>query len=96
LQVKHCHVVQDPRTKESRGFAFVTMETVDGARRCIKYLHRTVLEGRLVTVEKVRYLTELIHYVLFYAACEAELVSSCCMCSNFHKYSGIIARVLNN
>ncbi|GJN16417.1 hypothetical protein PR202_gb03402 [Eleusine coracana subsp. coracana] len=51
-KVKHCHVVQDPRTKESRGFAFVTMETVDDARRCIKYLHRTVLEGRLVTVEK--------------------------------------------
>ncbi|KAF8701874.1 hypothetical protein HU200_033200 [Digitaria exilis] len=54
-KVKHCHVVLDPRTKESRGFAFVTMDTVDDARRCIKYLHRTVLEGRLVTVEKVRY-----------------------------------------
>ncbi|KAK3121613.1 hypothetical protein QOZ80_8BG0657250 [Eleusine coracana subsp. coracana] len=53
-KVKHCHVVQDPRTKESRGFAFVTMETVDDARRCIKYLHRTVLEGRLVTVEKAK------------------------------------------
>jgi RNA recognition motif-containing protein len=64
MQVKHCHVVQDPRTKESRGFAFVTMETVDDARRSIKYLHRTVLEGRLVTVERVRYLTELMHYVI--------------------------------
>jgi transformer-2 protein len=53
-KVKHCHVVQDPRTKESRGFAFVTMETVDDARRSIKYLHRTVLEGRLVTVEKAK------------------------------------------
>ncbi|RLN03066.1 hypothetical protein C2845_PM13G11780 [Panicum miliaceum] len=51
-KVKHCHVVLDPRTKESRGFAFVTMDTVEDARRCIKYLHRTVLEGRLVTVEK--------------------------------------------
>jgi len=54
-KVKNCHVVLDPRTKESRGFAFVTMDTVEDARRCIKYLHRTVLEGRLVTVEKVRY-----------------------------------------
>ncbi|RLM60640.1 hypothetical protein C2845_PM14G10370 [Panicum miliaceum] len=51
-KVKNCHVVLDPRTKESRGFAFVTMDTVEDARRCIKYLHRTVLEGRLVTVEK--------------------------------------------
>ncbi|WVZ93157.1 hypothetical protein U9M48_039168 [Paspalum notatum var. saurae] len=51
-KVKHCHVVLDPRSKESRGFAFVTMDTVEDARRCIKYLHRTVLEGRLVTVEK--------------------------------------------
>lgn len=54
MQVKNCHVVLDPRTKESRGFAFVTMDTLEGARRSIKYLHRTVLEGRLVTVEKVR------------------------------------------
>uniref|UniRef100_A0A0E0EL71 RRM domain-containing protein n=1 Tax=Oryza meridionalis TaxID=40149 RepID=A0A0E0EL71_9ORYZ len=51
-KVQSCHVVLDPRTKESRGFAFVTMDSVDDARRCIKYLHRTVLEGRLVTVEK--------------------------------------------
>jgi transformer-2 protein len=54
-QVKNCHVVLDPRSKESRGFAFVSMDTVEDARRCIKRLHRTVLEGRLVTVEKVRY-----------------------------------------
>ena len=64
MQVKNCHVVLDPRTKESRGFAFVTMDTVEDARRSIKYLHRTVLEGRLVTVEKVRYqLKLLIHYL---------------------------------
>lgn len=43
----------DPRTKESRGFAFVTMETNEDADRCIKYLNRAVLEGRLITVEKV-------------------------------------------
>lgn len=53
MQVQECHVVLDPRTKESRGFAFVTMETVEDAKRCIKYLHRTVLEGRLISVEKV-------------------------------------------
>ncbi|KAJ0106615.1 hypothetical protein Patl1_17691 [Pistacia atlantica] len=52
-KVTECHLVTDPRTRESRGFAFVTMETVEDADRCIKYLNRTVLEGRLVTVEKV-------------------------------------------
>ena len=53
FQVVECHLVTDPRTRESRGFAFVTMETVEGAERCIKYLNRSVLEGRLITVEKV-------------------------------------------
>ena len=43
----------DPRTRESRGFAFVTMETVEDANRCVKYLNRSVLEGRVITVEKV-------------------------------------------
>ncbi|PKA58791.1 30S ribosomal protein 2, chloroplastic [Apostasia shenzhenica] len=43
----------DPRTRESRGFAFVTMETAEDANRCIKYLNRSVLEGRLMVVEKV-------------------------------------------
>ncbi|KAA3463153.1 Scaffold attachment factor B2 [Gossypium australe] len=51
-KVLDCHLVTDPHTKESRGFAFVTMETVEGAERCIKYLNRSVLEGRLITVEK--------------------------------------------
>lgn len=43
----------DPRSKESRGFAFVTMESNKDAKRCIKYLDRSVLEGRLITVEMV-------------------------------------------
>ena len=43
----------DPRTRESRGFGFVTMETVEDADRCVKYLNRSVLEGRLITVQKV-------------------------------------------
>ncbi|CAN1178382.1 Serine/arginine-rich splicing factor SR45a [Linum perenne] len=53
-KVLNCNLVCDPRSKESRGFAFVTMETKDDADRCIKYLNRSVLEGRLVTVEKVK------------------------------------------
>lgn len=49
------HLVVDPLTRESRGFGFVTMSTVKEADRCIKYLDRSVLEGRVITVEKVEY-----------------------------------------
>lgn len=52
-QVVACHLVIDPHTMESRGFGFVTMETVEDADQCIKQLNRSVLEGRLITVEKV-------------------------------------------
>ncbi|KAH8513396.1 hypothetical protein H0E87_006608 [Populus deltoides] len=53
-KVLECHLVTDPRTRESRGFAFVTMETVEDANRCVKYLNRSVLEGRVITVEKAK------------------------------------------
>ena len=43
----------EPRTRISRGFAFVTMETVEDAGRCVKYLNQSVLEGRYITVERV-------------------------------------------
>lgn len=48
------HLVVDPWTRESRGFGFVTMSTVGEADRCIKYLNRSVFEGRVITVEKVK------------------------------------------
>lgn len=50
-----CHLVTDPDTREFRGFAFVTVETTEDADRCIKYLNCSVLEGRLITMEKVWY-----------------------------------------
>ncbi|XP_039126933.1 serine/arginine-rich splicing factor SR45a-like [Dioscorea cayenensis subsp. rotundata] len=53
-KVLECHVVVDPRTRESRGFGFVTMETMKDADRCVKYLDRSVLEGRLIKVEKAK------------------------------------------
>ncbi|KAJ8623798.1 hypothetical protein MRB53_032328 [Persea americana] len=53
-KVLECHLVMDPRTRESRGFGFVTMETVEDADRCVKYLNRSVLEGRLITVQKAK------------------------------------------
>jgi len=45
--------VVEPRTRISRGFAFVTMESAEDAERCIKYLNQSVLEGRYITVERV-------------------------------------------
>lgn len=54
VQVIDVHLVVDPWTRESRGFGFVTMDTVKEADRCIKYLNRSVLEGRVITVEKVK------------------------------------------
>nr|XP_010918157.1 serine/arginine-rich splicing factor SR45a isoform X2 [Elaeis guineensis] len=53
-KVKGCFLVVEPRTRVSRGFAFVTMDTVEDADRCVKYLNQSVLEGRYITVEKSR------------------------------------------
>ncbi|XP_047966285.1 serine/arginine-rich splicing factor SR45a-like isoform X2 [Salvia hispanica] len=53
-KVVKCHLVRDPHSKESRGFAFVTMETNKDAEHCIKNLNRSVMEGRLITVEKAK------------------------------------------
>lgn len=46
----------EPRTRVSRGFAFVTMDSLKDAERCIKYLNQSVLEGRYITVERVKIL----------------------------------------
>ncbi|CAA7389854.1 unnamed protein product [Spirodela intermedia] len=53
-KVTDVHLVVDPWTRESRGFGFVTMASVEDANRCIKYLNRSVLESRVITVEKAR------------------------------------------
>ena len=54
LQVIDVHLVVDPWSRESRGFGFVTMETIEDANCCLKYLDGSVLEGRVITVEKVK------------------------------------------
>lgn len=62
FKVASCFLVMEPRTRISRGFAFVTMETVEDANRCIKHLNQSVLEGRYITVEKVMQLVHLLVY----------------------------------
>ena len=54
LQVIDCRLVVEPRTRISRGFGFVTMDNLEDADRCIKYLNQSILEGRFITVEKVK------------------------------------------
>jgi RNA recognition motif-containing protein len=51
-KVASCFLVMEPRTRVSRGFAFVTMSSLKDAERCIKYLNQSVLEGRYITVER--------------------------------------------
>ncbi|KAJ7530123.1 hypothetical protein O6H91_15G079800 [Diphasiastrum complanatum] len=53
-KVVECRLVVDPRTRASRGFGFVRMETLEDADRCIKYLDRSTLEGRIISIEKAR------------------------------------------
>lgn len=52
-KVASCFLVVEPRTRISRGFAFVTMDSVEDASRCVKYLNQSILEGRFITVERV-------------------------------------------
>ncbi|KAF8394947.1 hypothetical protein HHK36_018886 [Tetracentron sinense] len=54
ILVEDIHLVVDPWTRESRGFGFVTMSTVKEADHCLRYLNHSVLEGRVITVEKAR------------------------------------------
>ncbi|XP_047318333.1 serine/arginine-rich splicing factor SR45a-like isoform X2 [Impatiens glandulifera] len=53
-KVADCSLVMEPRTRISRGFAFITMKTLEDADRCVKYLNQSVLDGRCITVERSR------------------------------------------
>ncbi|GAB2300423.1 hypothetical protein Dimus_034466 [Dionaea muscipula] len=53
-KVASVFLVVEPRTRISRGFAFVTMNSLEDADRCVKHLDRSILEGRSITVEKSR------------------------------------------
>eukprot|EP00897_Mesotaenium_endlicherianum_P009182 jgi/Mesen1/8292/ME000045S07740 len=53
-KVTEARLVVDPRTRESRGFGFVTMSSLEEAERAIKYCNRSILEGRVITVERAK------------------------------------------
>jgi len=52
--VVSCQLIVDPRSKESRGFAFIKMATPEQANDAIYRLDRTELDGKTITVEKSR------------------------------------------
>jgi RNA recognition motif-containing protein len=52
-QVAKAAVMTDPHTRESRGFGFVTMETIEGAEAAVNQLNGSELMGKTLTVEKV-------------------------------------------
>ncbi|SGY20035.1 BQ5605_C017g08444 [Microbotryum silenes-dioicae] len=53
-RIAKCQVVRDPHSKESRGFAFVTMETPEEADAAIAGLNATELMGRTMNVQHAR------------------------------------------
>ncbi|MFO7303237.1 MAG: RNA-binding protein [Acidobacteriota bacterium] len=52
--VQSVSLVRDRATGQSRGFAFVEMETEEGARAAIERFHEMPFEGRRLTVNEAR------------------------------------------
>ncbi|KAL5519359.1 hypothetical protein ACEPAH_1042 [Sanghuangporus vaninii] len=53
-RVQKVSIMYDPHSKESRGFAFVTMETPEEADAAINALNATKQFGKVISVEKAR------------------------------------------
>lgn len=52
--VAEVNLIQDRATGRSRGFAFVTMQTPEGARAAVAAMHGANLDGRPLTVNEAR------------------------------------------
>ncbi|KAJ7059456.1 hypothetical protein C8F01DRAFT_215216 [Mycena amicta] len=53
-RVSKAQIMYDPHTHESRGFAFVTMDSPEEAEAAIVALHNTELDGMQINVKKAR------------------------------------------
>ncbi|KAL1934660.1 hypothetical protein VTP01DRAFT_6842 [Rhizomucor pusillus] len=51
-KVSKAVIVMDPHTRESRGFGFVDMATLEDADKAIDALHDSEFKGRIIRVEK--------------------------------------------
>ncbi|EJD03511.1 uncharacterized protein FOMMEDRAFT_82331 [Fomitiporia mediterranea MF3/22] len=70
-RVQKVSIMCDPHTKDSRGFAFVTMETPEEAEAAINELNATKPFGsKVMSVEKVSYISS--HVVIIYSKCHAR------------------------
>lgn len=52
--IEKCQIMTDPRTRESRGFAFVTLVEPDAASEAMKALNGTTLDNRTLVVEMAK------------------------------------------
>jgi transformer-2 protein len=53
-EVEKCQIMLDPHTKESRGFGFVKMSTLESADAAKEGLQGETFEGRTLSIEKAR------------------------------------------
>lgn len=53
-EVEKCQIMLDPHTKESRGFGFVKMSTLESADAAKEGLQGEAFEGRTLSIEKAR------------------------------------------
>jgi transformer-2 protein len=53
-KVQKAEVIYDPHTRESRGFAFIRMNSGEDADRCVDSLNGMLVDGRAITVEKAK------------------------------------------
>lgn len=53
-EVEKCQIMLDPHTKESRGFGFVKMSTLEQADGAKEGLQGETFEGRTLSIEKAR------------------------------------------
>lgn len=53
-QVTDVAIIQDRETGRSRGFAFVTIDDDEGAKKAIEEVHGSEFEGRTLTVNEAR------------------------------------------
>ena len=54
FEVESAQIIRDRSTGMSRGFGFVTMETLEGAEAAREGINGSEINGRVLTVEKVR------------------------------------------
>lgn len=69
----------DPHTRESRGFGFIRMASTEEADRAITAVNGTEVDGRIVTVEKVKeeqpdLVSMILNQVTFYRQSDHVLV----------------------